>query len=121
MLVRALVLAGLALADDVGGLAIGRPYASCEFSVSRSGVAACTAAGPDRLADVAVVPLKGGTPRRITDLSGDLLRHRELGKLEEFWVPSSFSRSTAGHSPPADPRSPRNCSSTPPPATWCST
>ena len=78
------------LADDVGGLAIGRPYASCQFSVSRSGLAAYTAAGPDRLADVAVVPLKGGTPRRITDLSGDLLRHRELGKLEEFWVPSSF-------------------------------
>jgi len=50
---------------------------------------AYTAAGPDRLADVAVVPLRGGTPKRLTDLSGDLLAQRELGKLEEFWVPSS--------------------------------
>jgi acylaminoacyl-peptidase len=78
------------LADDVGGLSIGRPYASGAFSVSRSGVVAYTAAGPDRLADVAVVPLKGGAPRRITDLSGDLLARRELGRLEEFRVPSSF-------------------------------
>jgi acylaminoacyl-peptidase len=78
------------LADDVGGLAIGRPYASGQFSVSRNGLVAYTAAGPERLSDVAVVPVKGGTPRRLTDLSGDLLAHRELGALEEFWVPSSF-------------------------------
>ena len=77
------------LADDVGGLAIGRPYASGEFSVSKSGLVAYTAAGPDRLADVAIVPLRGGTPKRLTDLSGDLLSQRELGRLEELWVPSS--------------------------------
>jgi len=78
------------LADDMGGLSIGRPYASGQFSVSRSGLVAYTAAGPERLADVAIVPVRGGTPRRITDLSSDLLARRELGKLEEFWVPSSF-------------------------------
>jgi acylaminoacyl-peptidase len=78
------------LADDVGGLAIGRPYSTGQFSVSGSGMVAYTAAGPDRLADVAVVPLKGGTPRRLTDLSGDLLGRLELGRLEEFRVPSSF-------------------------------
>jgi len=77
------------LADDVGGLSIGRPYASGEYSVSKSGLVAYTAAGPDRLADVAVVPLRGGTPRRLTDLSGDLLAQRNLGRLEEFWVPSA--------------------------------
>jgi len=77
------------LADDVGGLSIGRPYATGEFSVSRSGVVAYTAAGPERLADVGVVPLRGGVPKRLTDLSGDLLSQRSLGKLEELWVPSS--------------------------------
>ena len=77
------------LADDVGGTSIGRPYASGEFSVSQSGVVAYTAAGPDRLADVAVVPVKGGTPRRLTNLSGDLFSQRELGRVEEFWVPSA--------------------------------
>jgi acylaminoacyl-peptidase len=77
------------LADDVGGLSIGRPYASGEFSVSGSGVVAYTAAGPERLADVAIVPLRGGAPKRLTDLSSDLLSQRSLGKLEEFWVPSS--------------------------------
>jgi acylaminoacyl-peptidase len=77
------------LADDVGGLAIGRPYASGDYSVSRSGMVAYTAAGPDRLADVAVVPVRGGAPKRLTDLSGDLLAQRDLGRLEEFWVRSS--------------------------------
>ena len=77
------------LADDVGGLSIGRPYASGDYSVSKSGLLAYTAAGPDRLADVAVVPLRGGPPKRLTDLSGDLLAQRDLGEVEEFWVPSS--------------------------------
>jgi acylaminoacyl-peptidase len=77
------------LADDLGGLSIGRPYSTGDFSVSKSGVVAYTAAGPDRLADVAIVPLRGGAPQRLTDLSGDLLAQRNLGKLEEFWVPSS--------------------------------
>jgi acylaminoacyl-peptidase len=52
-------------------------------------VVAYTAAGPERLADVSVVPLRGGAPKRLTDLSGDLLSQRSLGKLEELWVPSS--------------------------------
>jgi acylaminoacyl-peptidase len=77
------------LADDVGGTAIGRPYSSGEFSVSKAGFVAYTAAGPDRLADVAIVSLRGGAPKRLTDLSGDLLASRTLGRLEEFWVPSS--------------------------------
>lgn len=77
------------LADDLGGTAIGRPYASGTFSVSRSGVVAYTQAGPERLADVAIVPVRGGPPRRLTDLSGDLLTQRSLGRLEEIRVPSS--------------------------------
>jgi dipeptidyl aminopeptidase/acylaminoacyl peptidase len=78
------------LADDVGGLSLGRPYSSGQFSVAKTGTVAYTMAGPDRLADVAVVPLRGGTPRRLTDLSGDLLAQRSLGRVEEVQVPSSF-------------------------------
>jgi len=78
------------LADDLGGLQIGRPYSSGSYSVSKAGLVAYTSAGPDRTGDVSVVPVKGGTPRRLTNLSGDLLGQRDLAKLEEFWVDSSF-------------------------------
>jgi dipeptidyl aminopeptidase/acylaminoacyl peptidase len=78
------------LADDLGGDQIGRPYSSGDYSVSKAGIVAYTTAGPDRLGDVAVVPLRGGEPRRLTNLSADLLAHRDLAKLEEIWVQSSF-------------------------------
>jgi acylaminoacyl-peptidase len=78
------------VAKDVGGLSPGRPYSSGDFSMSRTGLLAYTQAGPDRLADVAVVPLRGGAPRRLTDLSRDLFAQRDLGRLEEIWAKSSF-------------------------------
>jgi acylaminoacyl-peptidase len=80
------------LASDVGGLQVGRPYTSGEFSVSRQGLIAYTAAGPNRLAEVAVVPLRGGASRRLTDLSGDLITQHTLGGIEEFWFESSHDR-----------------------------
>ena len=79
-----------AIAQDLGGLSLGRPYSSGAFSLSKTGLVAYTQGGPDRLAEVAVVPLKGGTPRRLTDLSGDLLAQRDHGRLEEVWAKSSF-------------------------------
>jgi len=79
-----------AIAKDLGGLSLGRPYASGDFSMSKTGVIAYTQGGPDRLSDVAVVPLKGGAARRLTNLSGDLLAQRDMGKLEEVWAKSSF-------------------------------
>jgi dipeptidyl aminopeptidase/acylaminoacyl peptidase len=78
------------IAKDVGGLSLGRPYTSGDFSMSRTGLIAYTQAGPDRLSDVAVVPLKGGAPRRLTDLSRDLFAQRDLGRLEEIWAKSPF-------------------------------
>ena len=78
------------LAADVGGLSIGRPYSSGDYSISRTGLIAYTQAGPDRMSDVAVVALKGGAPRRLTHLSGDLFGQRDLGKLDEIWATSSF-------------------------------
>jgi acylaminoacyl-peptidase len=78
------------LAKDLGGLSLGRPYASGDFSMSKTGMIAYTQGGPDRLADVAVVSLKGGAARKLTNLSGDLLAQRDLGQLYEMWVKSSF-------------------------------
>jgi acylaminoacyl-peptidase len=78
------------LAVDVGGLSFGRPYTSGQFSVSGNGLVAYTQAGPGRLSDIAVVQARGGTPRRLTNLSVDLFGQRELGRLEEFWVSSAF-------------------------------
>jgi len=78
------------IAKDLGGLSSGRPYSSGDFSMSRTGLIAYTQAGPDRLADVAVVPLRGGAAKRLTDLSRDLFAQRDLGRLEEIWAKSSF-------------------------------
>ena len=78
------------IASDMGGLSLGRPYTSGEYSMSRTGLLAYTQAGPERLSDVAVVALKGGAPRRLTDLSGDLFAQRDLGRLYELSVKSSF-------------------------------
>jgi dipeptidyl aminopeptidase/acylaminoacyl peptidase len=78
------------IAKDLGGLSLGRPYASGTWSISKTGLVAYTQAGPDRLSDVAVVSLKGGAPKRLTNLAGDLFAQRDLGKLEEVWAKSSF-------------------------------
>jgi len=51
---------------------------------------AYTAAGPDRLSDVAIVPLKGGHAAATHRPVGRSARPLELGRLEEFRVPSSF-------------------------------
>jgi dipeptidyl aminopeptidase/acylaminoacyl peptidase len=78
------------IAKDLGGLSLGRPYASGDFSMSKTGMIAYTEGGPERLADVAVVSIKGGAAKRLTNLSGDLLAQRDLGQLYEMWVKSSF-------------------------------
>jgi acylaminoacyl-peptidase len=50
---------------------------------------AFTLGRPDRPADVAVVRGSAAT-QRITDLNGDLLDHKALGRVEEIWFASSF-------------------------------
>jgi len=76
------------LANDVGGTAIGRPYNSGSFSVADNGAYAYTAVRPHRPADVAAG--RGArAPLRLTDLNGDLLGNRKLGRVEEItWMSS---------------------------------
>ncbi|MBN8481095.1 MAG: S9 family peptidase [Xanthomonadales bacterium] len=76
-----------AVADDVGGTAMGRPYTSGGFSAA-GGRVAYTRGTEYRPADVAVVERRG-KPRVLTDLGANLLDHRELGRISEITVPSS--------------------------------
>ncbi len=76
------------VADDVGGVGLGRPYTSGGFSAAGNGAYAYSAGRPDRPADVAVG--KGGsTPKRLTQLNEDLLGNRKLGQVEEIVWQSS--------------------------------
>ncbi len=76
------------VADDVGGVTLGRPYTGGGFSVASNGAYAYSAGRPDRPADVAVG--KGSTtPKRLTQLNEDLLGNRTLGNVEEITWRSS--------------------------------
>lgn len=70
------------LVDNVGGVTIGRPYASGSYSISKNGVLAFTKTSPKRPADLAV--FKNNAVQQLTRLNDDLLGHKELGALEKL-------------------------------------
>lgn len=76
------------LVNDVGGLSLGRPYTSGQFSTANNGAFAYTAGRPDRPADVGVSRGRRGVAR-ITDLNDDLLGHRDMATIEEITWTSS--------------------------------
>ena len=77
------------VADDVGGVSLGRPYTSGGFSVANNGAYAYSAGRPDRPADVGTG--RGSRPpSRITNLNEDLFGHKTLGTVEEIRWKSSF-------------------------------
>ena len=71
------------VADNLGGVSIGRPYPGGSFSVAGDGRIAYTLTRPEHPADIALV--SGRSVRTITDLNGDLLTQRRLGHTEEIW------------------------------------
>ena len=73
---------------DVGGITVGRPYSSGDFSTAGNGAFAYTAGSSIRPAEVAVGRGTRAT-RRITDINGDLLDRRQVGEAEEIWWKSS--------------------------------
>lgn len=78
------------IADNLGGTTLGRPYASGSFSVAAGGRFAFTKTSVAYPADVAV-GVRGESRRaRVTRLNDDLLAHRQLGEVEEFWYTSSY-------------------------------
>ena len=77
------------LAEDIGGMSLGRPYSAGTYSVSENGTYAFTLSRPDFPADVAVG--RGGTEAtRLTRLNDDLLGNKELATVDEIWFESSF-------------------------------
>ncbi|HQY35884.1 MAG TPA: S9 family peptidase [Pseudomonadota bacterium] len=83
------------LATDLGGTAMGRPYAGGAKSV-RGGQVAYTATATDRPAELAVVDRKGKR-RVLTDLNDNVLGHRTLGRVEELqWKSSADGRAIQG-------------------------
>jgi len=75
------------LSDDFGGTSIGRPYTGGRFSVAGDKVA-YTRDSPDRPAELAIIQ-RGSKPKMLTDLNTDVLGHKQLGQMEEFWFKSS--------------------------------
>lgn len=76
-----------AIADDLGGTAMGRPYTGGSFSAA-AGRVTYTRGSPYSPADVGVIERRGKA-RVLTDLDANLLEHRTLGQVEEISVPSS--------------------------------
>ena len=76
------------IADQLGGTSIGRPYGGGSFSVSLNGSIAYTYTTSDRPAEIRVVSPNG--IKKITKLSDDLLKNRELAEIKEISYTSSF-------------------------------
>ncbi len=77
------------IAENVGGVNFGRPYASGSYSAANNGRIAFTQTDPLRPADIATVAAADSAPRRLTHLNDDLLPHRKLGQVESFRYKSS--------------------------------
>ncbi|MFC1782636.1 S9 family peptidase, partial [Planctomycetota bacterium] len=77
------------LADDLGGVSLGRPYSGGSFSVSKNRNFAFTLTRPDHPADVAVGRRGESNVKRITTLNEDLFGYKQLGAVEEIWYKSS--------------------------------
>lgn len=73
----------------LGGLSLGRPYASGAFSVGGGDRIAFTHGAVQRPAEVAVAT-RGGGERVLTALNRELLEHRRLGAVEEIRYESSY-------------------------------
>ncbi len=74
------------LAKDVGGMSLGRPYSSGNYSAAK-GVLAYTQADVSKPADLAVI--KSGSVKTWTALNDDLLGQTDFAQVEEFTVKSS--------------------------------
>ncbi|MDX1508682.1 MAG: S9 family peptidase [Woeseiaceae bacterium] len=77
------------ITDDLGGVVVGRPYVSGDFSTANNGAFAYTAGRPTRPADVGVG--RGNRPtRRLTDLNEDALGHVAVSDIEKItWTSSA--------------------------------
>jgi dipeptidyl aminopeptidase/acylaminoacyl peptidase len=75
------------IADNLGGVGIGRPYGGGSFSVANNGSIVYTHTTPEHPSELAIV--KNGQTQLLTDLNQDILGQRTLGKVEEIWYKST--------------------------------
>ncbi len=75
------------VADDLGGVGIGRPYGGGSFSVSNNGTIVYTHTTPEHPSELAIV--RNGKTTLLTNLNEDLLGQRTLGQVEEIWYKST--------------------------------
>lgn len=75
---------------DLGGMSLGRPYASGDYSVSRNGTIVFTLGKSDRPAELAVYNPIDKKVKTMTQVNEDLLGHKTLATVEEIWFESSY-------------------------------
>ncbi len=75
------------IAENIGGLSLGRPYSGGTYSLATNGNIAFTHSTPDHPSDLAVV--NANQTQRLTRVNDDLLGFKTLGDVEEVWYPSS--------------------------------
>ncbi len=80
---------GRIITDDLGGLSLGRPYASGTYRVAPDGKLVFTLNKTDRPADLAVVD-RIGTVTQLTHLNDDVLGTRAMAPVERIATTSSF-------------------------------
>lgn len=78
------------IADQLGGLSLGRPYNQSAFTVSNTGRFAYTLGGTEHPADLGANDK--GSAKRLTRLNEDLFSFRNLGRVQELWWESSFDQ-----------------------------
>ena len=84
-----------AVASQLGGLSLGRPYNAAAFSVANNGRVAYTFGGPEHPAELAVS--ENGKSHRLTHVNDDLFNYKQLGKVTELrWLSSVDQREVQG-------------------------
>jgi acylaminoacyl-peptidase len=78
------------IAEQLGGLSLGRPYNAASFSASKNGRFAYTLGSTQHPADLGVT--NGKEAKRLTHVNDDLFAFRNLGNVEEIWWKSSYDQ-----------------------------
>jgi len=78
------------ITNNLGGLSLGRPYNSADFSVSLNEKFAYTLGGTEHPSDLGVTD--GQTTKRLTAVNDDVFSYRNLSKVKEIWWKSSYDQ-----------------------------
>ncbi|MFT6134804.1 MAG: acylaminoacyl-peptidase [Cyclobacteriaceae bacterium] len=78
------------IAENLGGLSLGRPYNAASFSASSNGKFAYSLGTTAHPSDLGVATSK--STKRLTALNDDLFAFRNVGNVEEIWWESSFDQ-----------------------------